>query len=150
MKTIYRKANLDDAVELKQLNDEFNGEGSNSVENIKEGLMREESETVIVAKVNNKLVGFCCGQLLKSICYSVFYAEISELYVNDSVRKQGIGKGLINFIEDYYRQKDIHNFQLFTGKENEGAQKFYEKIGYRCNDEIFYRKRDIWLESQSK
>jgi GNAT superfamily N-acetyltransferase len=132
---------------LKRLNDEFNGEGSNSVENIKEGLKREDAETVFVAELNQKLIGFCCGQLLKSICYNVFYVEITELYVNDTFQKQGVGRGLMNYAEEWYRGKDIHNFQLFTGNENINAQKFYEHIGYRSDNEILYRKRDWWNEN---
>lgn len=67
MNVIYRIANISDSEELKRLNDEFNGEGSNTTEGI-----REDAETVFVAELNNKLLGFCCGQMLKSICYEVF------------------------------------------------------------------------------
>ncbi|HEX3076424.1 MAG TPA: GNAT family N-acetyltransferase [Lachnospiraceae bacterium] len=149
MEVIYRVANINDAEELKRLNDAFNGEGCNTVENIREGLAREDAETVFIAEGSNKLLGFCCGQMLKSVCYSVFYVEITEIYIDDLYQKQGIGKGLLNYVEDWYRQYDIHNFQLFTGNDNESAQKFYENVGYRRNDDILYRKRDWWKENQN-
>lgn len=121
MNVLYRLANISDAEELKRLNDEFNGEGSNTIEGIREGLIREDAETVFVAELNNKLLGFCCGQMLKSICYNVFYAVIAELYINDSFQKQGIGRNLISYAEEWYRQHNIHDFQLFTGNENVNA-----------------------------
>ncbi len=150
MNITYRVAELKDAQELKLLNDDFNGENSNSVEGIREALTCGNAETVFVAEAEERLVGFCCGQQLRSICYSVSYTEITELYVEEPLRKQGIGKGLICFAEDWYRQRGIHDFQLFTGSENLNAQKFYKGIGYRRSDEIIYRKRDWWKREQGK
>lgn len=88
--------------------------------------------------------------MLKSICYKVFYADITELYVKDSFQKQGIGRNLISYAEDWYRKHEIHDFKLFTDRENMNAQKFYEHIGYRRNEDILYRKRDRWNENLSK
>jgi GNAT superfamily N-acetyltransferase len=146
MKLNYRVAYSADAEQLKILNDHFNGENCNTVENICMGLERNDAETVFVAEMEGKLVGFCCGQLLRSICYSVFYAEITELYVEEEYQKQGIGKEIVSFAENWYREQNIHDFQLFTGKENENAQKFYEHIGYRRNNDVLYRKRDSWMK----
>lgn len=144
MNITYRIANSGDAKELKRLNDAFNGKDYNTLEGIREALTREDAETVFVAEAEGRLLGFCCGQLLKSICYSVFYAEITELYVEEALQRQGIGKGLIHYAEEWYRIRNIHDFQLFTGGENLNAQKFYKKQGYRRSDEIMYRKRDAW------
>lgn len=141
---VYRVANINDSVELKRLNDLFNGDGCNSLAGIEEGLSRNDAETVFVAELDNELIGFCCCQLLRSVCYSVFYIELTELYIHDSFRKRGIGKGLVSFAEDWYRQQGIHDFQLFTGNDNLSAQEFYEHIGYRSDNEVVYRKRDIW------
>ncbi len=147
MHITYRVAVVSDAEELRRLNDAFNGTGSNTTEGIREALVREDAETVFVAEAEGRLLGFGCGQLLKSICYSVFYAEITEIYVEEAFQKQGIGKGLLCFMEDWYRSKNIHDFQLFTGGENLNAQKFYKRQGYRRSDEIMYRKRDSWNNS---
>jgi ribosomal protein S18 acetylase RimI-like enzyme len=53
---------------------------------------------------------------------------------------------LVSYAEEWYRKQDIHDFQLFTGKENTDAQKFYERIGYRRHEDVLYRKRDRWKE----
>lgn len=150
MNVSYRIAEASDAEELKKLNDEFNGEGSNTIENISEGLSHENVETVFVVEFNSKLIGFCCGILIKSMCYSVSYAVITELYVNKSFQRKGIGKNLMNYAEEWYRQHDVHDFQLFTGKNNTNAQRFYEYIGYRRHEDILYRKRDWWNDNLHK
>jgi GNAT superfamily N-acetyltransferase len=144
MPVCYRTANTNDAMELTRLNDAFNGDNTNTLEEIEQGLSRTDAETVFVAESGGRLKGFLCGQLLKSICYSVFYAEITELFVEEGSRRQGIGKGLMRFAEDFYRKQGIHDFQLFTSRSNTNAQVFYEHIGYRRHDDILYRKRDRW------
>jgi ribosomal protein S18 acetylase RimI-like enzyme len=148
MQVLYRTATINDAKELKRLNDAFNGDNSNTVEGIAQGLLRTDAETVFVAEADGRLLGFLCGQLLKSICYSVFYVEITELFVDEGFRGQGIGKGLIRFAENHYLKQDIHDFQLFTGRSNTIAQAFYEHMGYRRHDEILYRKQDGWKRSE--
>ncbi len=148
MSFVCRVADINDSIELKRLNDLFNGDGCNSLEGVVEGLKRNDAETVFVVGMDNKLIGFCCCQLLRSICYSVFYVELTELYVHDDFRKRGIGKGLVSYAEEWYRQQGIHDFQLFTGKDNLVAQEFYEHIGYRSDNEVLYRKRDIWNKNK--
>lgn len=144
----FRLAAAEDAEELKRLNDAFNGPGANSLEGIREGLLRVDAETVFVAELEGRLAGFLCAQLLRSICYSVFYAEITEIYVEGPSRGRGVGLGLMRFAEDYYRGRGIHDFQLFTGAGNSTAQRFYERAGYRREADILYRKRDRWAEGR--
>ncbi len=142
MQVLYRNATINDAKELKRLNDAFNGEDTNTVEGISQGLLRADAETVFVAEAEGRLLGFLCGQLLKSICYSVFYAEITELFVEEGSRRQGIGEGLMCYAENWYREQGIHDFQLFTGGNNANAHAFYEHMGYGRHGDILYRKRD--------
>ncbi len=146
---IYRIAKIEDAPELKLLNDLFNGENSNSVGNIKEGIARNDAETVFVAETDEKLIGFCCGQLLRSICYSVFYVEITEIFIDEAFQHKGIGKGLLHFAEEWYRGNNIHDFQLFTGLNNVKAQLFYERNNYHKENDILYRKRDVGFLKQT-
>jgi GNAT superfamily N-acetyltransferase len=144
MSITYRLADVKDSRELKRLNDEFNGVDANTLEGIEEGLAREDAETVFVAEEDGRLVGFCCCQLLKSICYSVFYVEITEVYIEEAKQRSGVGRGIITYAEEWYRQRNIHDFQLFTGESNLNAQNFYSHIGYRKFNDILYRKRDWW------
>ncbi len=148
MQILFRTASINDATELKRLNDAFNGDNSNTVEGIGQGLSRIDAETVFVAEADGRLNGFLCGQLLKSICYSVFYVEITELFVDEGSRRRGIGEGLIRFAEDFYRKQGIHDFQLFTSRSNTNAQAFYEHMGYCRHDDILYRKRDGQKQSE--
>lgn len=135
------KAAVSDADALLILNEEFNGAGCTTVERIKAMLTQSKAETVFIAKCDEKAVGFCCTQLFESMCYNVNYVEITELFVEEAYRNNGVGAKLTGFAEEYFTGGNVEAFQLFTGNENLDAQRFYEKQGYKKTDEIMYRKR---------
>ena len=130
-----------DAAALNRLNTVFNGVGNVTDEFIALSVRNNDQERVFVAECDEQLVGFCCVQLFKSFCYSSNYAEITELFVDEQHRRKGIASRLMEYTESYYSDKNIGGFQLFTGRVNISAQRFYEHIGYSKTDEIMYRKR---------
>ncbi len=130
-----------DAAELNRLNTVFNGVGNISDEFIALSIRNNDQEQVFVAEHGEQLVGFCCVQLFKSFCYDSNYAEITELFVDEQYRRKGIATQLMKYAQDYYADKNIVGFQLFTGGKNISAQRFYECLGYLKTDEIMYRKR---------
>jgi len=139
---IYRLAVPGDALELKKLNDLFNGDNCNSLDRIATSLMRNPQEIVCVAEESGQLVGFCCGQIFKSMCYDTNYGEITELFVLEACRHQGVGQALLGFMESELKKMEIKGFQLFTGKENKAAQAVYLASGYEETPEIMFRKRN--------
>ena len=76
-----RIATVNDAEQLNILNNEFNGESETSIDNIRNSLINNEQEVVIVADEDSMLVGFVCVQLKKSFCYDEYMPEITEVYV---------------------------------------------------------------------
>lgn len=94
----------------------------------------------MLAYVNDILAGFICGQIFKSMCYT-YYGEISELFVKEEYRRQGIAAKLINRMEEEFKENNIFSFQLFKGADNNTAQAFYEAQGYHKLEEWMYHKR---------
>jgi len=125
-----RLAIVSDAPELKKLNDLFNGDDSNSVEGIEKSLKNNRQEVVFVAEKGNILVGYCCGQIQSSMCYSYEYAVITEFYVMDEYRRQGIGRQLLVAIEREFNKRNITHFHLSTGDDNTAALALYRSCGY--------------------
>ncbi|MDE6639576.1 MAG: GNAT family N-acetyltransferase [Acetatifactor sp.] len=137
-----RIANVRDAEQLGILNDEFNGKGETTIDNIRNSIVNNKQEVVIVDDENGVLVGFVCVQLKKSFCYDEYMPEITEVYVNPAYRKKGIASEMITFAE-YYCAKNypIHKYELLTGKENVIAQSVYGKLGYTDDNELHLSKR---------
>lgn len=85
-----RIATVRDAEQLSVLNDEFNGKDETTIDNIRNSIINNKQEVVIVADENGMLVGFVCVQLKKSFCYNEYMPEITEVYVAPTYRKKGI------------------------------------------------------------
>jgi len=135
-----RTAQVSDSFELHKLNDLFNGEGCNSIGNIEESLRVNTQEIIFVAENGEKLVGFCCGHMLKSMCYPVSYAEITELFVMDEFRRQGIGKLLLCSMEAWLADRGARHFHILTSKNNTSAQALYKLCGYVVTSEVLLEK----------
>ena len=136
-----RLATVNDAEQLKRLNEEFNGEET-TIESIRESLRNNTREVVIVAEEDNALVGFVCVQLKKSFCYDDYMPEITEAYVMTEYRKRGIASNMILFAEAHCSKTyPLHKYELLTGKENVTAQTVYGKLGYTDDAEIHMVKR---------
>lgn len=58
-----RLATVNDAEQLDILNNAFNGKGETALENIKNSLLNNQQEVVIVDDENGLLTGFVCVQL---------------------------------------------------------------------------------------
>lgn len=136
-----RLAKETDADALFRLNRDFNEDEAAGLERIKACLQENPMETVAIAFVGDVPAGFLCGQKLRSMCYDVDYAEITELFVAEEFRRRGVASRLMAFLEEYYREQGIYAFQLFTGGDNHRAQALYEKLGFVRTEEVFLRKR---------
>ncbi len=137
-----RTATINDAEQLNILNEEFNGESETSIDNIRNSLMNNKQEVVIVADEDDMLVGFVCVQLKKSFCYDEYMPEITEVYVKPAYRKRGLASEMITFAEAYCSKNyPLHQYELLTGQENLVAQTVYNKLGYVDDNELHLSKR---------
>ncbi len=57
--------------------------------------------------------------------------RVTELYVDDEYRKQGIGKMLMEKIENYFRENNYDDIVLEVLKPNTNAYGFYLSHGYK-------------------
>lgn len=137
-----RIATVEDTEQLGVLNDEFNGIGETTIDCIRDSIINNQQEVVIVADENGMLVGFLCVQLKKSFCYNYYMPEITEVYVIPAYRKKGIASEMITFAEDYcVKNYSLHRYELLTGKKNIVAQSVYGKLGYTDDGELHLSKR---------
>ena len=58
-----RIATVRDAEQLEILNNEFNGEGETTLDNIRNSLANNKQEVIVVDEQNGELTGFVCVQL---------------------------------------------------------------------------------------
>ena len=132
-----RIATVEDAEQLEVLNDEFNGKGETTLENIKAALAHNQQEVVVVDDMDGILTGFVCIQLKKSFCYDEYMPEMTEVYVKPQYRQRGIASAMIIFAEEYVKRNyPVHKFELLTNRKNTIAQTAYASLGYLEDGEI--------------
>lgn len=137
-----RIATLQDAEQLEILNNEFNGEGETTMDNIRSSLVNNKQEVIVVDEQNGELSGFVCIQLKKSFCYDDYMPEITEVYVKPQYRRNGIARAMITYAEEYCKSHyPLHKFELLTGVKNDDAQSVYAKLGYSEDGELHLAKR---------
>ena len=139
-----RIATVQDAAQLEILNNEFNGEGETTLDNIRASLADNKQEIVVVDEMNGELTGFVCVQLKKSFCYDEYMPEITEVYVKPQYRRCGVARTMIAYAEEYCKSHyPLHKFELLTGAENDVARIAYAKLGYCEDAELHLAKRFV-------
>ncbi|OHV85386.1 GNAT family N-acetyltransferase [Mesorhizobium sp. ORS 3428] len=73
---------------------------------------------------------------------------LKDLFVRDSARNQGIGRALIGFLAGHCLSKGIGRIDLTTEDWNEGALRFYDRLGAeRHGQKVFLRLSGKALEN---
>lgn len=134
------RAELSDINALHNLNKAFNGDCTTE-ELIKESLLNNKQEIVLIAYADDNPAGFLCGQICHSMCYKTLHGEVGELFVHEEYRRQGIAKKLIEQIEAEFIKINILIVDIATSVENLTAQAFYSNCGYIGKTKLIYRKR---------
>lgn len=134
-----RLATKMDAIELARLNQEFNGGEEIVPEKIIEHLMTSD-EIVVVATLDEKVVGFACGQSFNSFCYSSAVGEITELYVEKNARRLGLANMMISVLEEELISRGVKSMKILTGSKNEAAITTYRKSHYVIDEVVVLEK----------
>lgn len=102
---------------------------------------------ITVAEVNGQVVGYCI------IYYVMDEAEIARIATCETVRRTGVGKGLLRYTCECCRDKQIERLLLDVRESNEGAIAFYKNYGFQIDGmrKNFYEipKEDAVLMSMS-
>lgn len=135
---LVREAVKEDVPFLIELNDQFNGV-RRSREEVEKDLLNGR-EVIVVAVMEERVVGFACGQIYKSFCYAEHQAEITEMYIQESARRNGLAGMMIERLEGIFNNSGVKLIKILTGNKNAKAIKTYEKAGYDREDEFVFAK----------
>lgn len=104
---------------------------------IKERIKNKDS-VIFAAKNKGNYIGFT--QLYPSFS-SISMKKIwilNDLYVDELAREQGVGRMLLQKVNDFAIETNVMDVHLITATNNYPAQRLYEKFGYK-KDTGFYR-----------
>jgi ribosomal protein S18 acetylase RimI-like enzyme len=96
--------------------------------------LKMQRELFLVAESNGKIVGTAMAG------YDGHRGWVYYVAVGSKHRRQGIGRALMEAIEDGLQKLGCHKLNLQVRSSNKQAVEFYEKLGYRIEDRVSMAK----------
>lgn len=99
----------------------------------------------IVATIENEIVGFC-RYIGSNKCFDEYTdidCELCALYVKSSFKRNGIGRKLMQYVIEEFKNKEKKKMILWCFKENYPSRIFYEKMGGKVFD---YKKEKFGVK----
>ncbi len=88
----------------------------------------------LVAEVEGQVVGFVLGMVI-DLMPDIFDQKpsgfLADIYVEPQVRRQGVGRSLVNALIEWFRRCDIHTFDWHVASNNPEGLAFWRSIGGR-------------------
>lgn len=136
LKVLIRECKVLDYQDITLLNKEEMGYDYPAEDTKKqlEKLLMDENHKIYVATVGDEIVGYVHANK-----YDLLYAppmkNIMGIAVSSTFRKKGIGKMLLNKVEEWARNTGACGVRLVSGATRTGAHAFYRNCGYSGNKE---------------
>ncbi len=92
---------------------------------------------VIVAEIDDKVVGYLLGEESNIPYYNFKIAELCNMCIDSNYRKQGIGNALYKEFEKSFNEQGITHFIVTASFKNENAKAFYKKMGFEEANSTF-------------
>jgi ribosomal protein S18 acetylase RimI-like enzyme len=126
-----REARPEDAEEIARLNKLFN-EVNEPAERYAARLADPNRlDKPLLALREGRAVGMANLRLVKQVFYAEPYAELTELYVEEAYRRQGIARALIRRAERLALEAGATEMVILTGMDNQAAQTLYRNMGFQ-------------------
>lgn len=98
----------------------------------------DKNNLLIVAESNNKIIGTLQLTIIPGLTYQGGKRGLIEaVHVDETERRKGIGKLLIDSAIAEARQRGCCLVQLTSNKKRNDAHRFYEKLGFSASHEGF-------------
>jgi GNAT superfamily N-acetyltransferase len=115
-----------------------------NAENQKKGLAliieSEQSAVALVAEHEGKVIGMLTAQTNISTAEGGIAAVLEDMVIEKELRGKGIGKQLMQAMEQWARDKGIKRLQLLADKTNTPALAYYNKLGWKETKMFCLRK----------
>ncbi|MER2227197.1 MAG: GNAT family N-acetyltransferase [Carnobacterium sp.] len=92
-------------------------------------LLNPNHHIFYIAEEEELVVGYVHAELYETL-YSEPMLNVLALAINQNYQQRGIGKQLMQRIEQVANERDLVGVRLNSGETRTGAHKFYESIGY--------------------
>lgn len=85
---------------------------------------KQQQTFIAVAEAEGKIVGYCI------VYYVLDEGEIARIAVDRRARRQGVGRGLLDYTLACCKEKQLTRLLLDVRESNAGARAFYSQYGF--------------------
>lgn len=86
---------------------------------------------VLVAEEDNQVVGYVLGVVV-DLVPDMFEQEsggfLADIYVDTPYRGRGLGRGLVETLGDWFREKGLHHFEWHVASSNSDGIAFWHAV----------------------
>ncbi|MBP9781154.1 GNAT family N-acetyltransferase [Candidatus Woesebacteria bacterium] len=107
-----------------------------------EKILQRDDHLLLVAKIDDQVVGFCHGYL-RLLTEVVEAIEIGGLAVTEEHRGKGVAKQLVTAIEDWAKTMGCSQVVLASNIIRTNAHAFYEHLGYKKIKQQFAFEKNL-------
>ncbi|KPL19643.1 MAG: hypothetical protein AMJ92_02175 [candidate division Zixibacteria bacterium SM23_81] len=93
-------------------------------------LSRSDSDTVLVAEVQGRVVGLAHLHLAELFHEKGLLGRVMAIVVNKEARQAGVGTKLMSSVEKLARDAGCVKMEVTSGIQRDWAHAFYRKLGY--------------------
>jgi len=94
----------------------------------------------ICATDDEKLIGYCSLTIKNNLWMAANLGNVDELVVDSAYRNRGIGKMLMNGIENIAKRQDCKRVELDSAFHRTIAHEFYEGLGFEKRAYLFTKE----------
>ena len=94
----------------------------------------------VVALLDNQVVGYLLLTKVYNPIKKIFYFIVDNVCVLSICRSKGIGKKMLDFVDNIAKENNISYITLTSGYQRIEAHKLYEKCGYVKRESNIFKK----------
>lgn len=102
-----------------------------------EEMSRDENNYILVARIEDKVVGFACLGIINNEQKGYKVKRVGYIYnlgVDEEFRRTGVGRKLVESAIDYFKTNECEAVDLNVFWFNSEALEFYKKLGFEVLD----------------
>jgi GNAT superfamily N-acetyltransferase len=93
-------------------------------------LVQSPADALFVAEVDGEVVGLAGIHVSPSLEYDEDAAKVSAIVVDEAHRRSGVGRALLEAVEDEARRRGCGLLFLTTAERRKDAHDFYRRLGW--------------------
>lgn len=106
-----------------------------------DGISKGDTSYLLVCEEKGEIL----ATALLCLCQDVMFenqpfAIVENMIVHSQYQREGIGKSIMDYVEDFCTQKNCSRIILLTNNENRSARDFYTAMGYDPDAKIGFIK----------